>query len=357
MDERQPESSWPSSVATQVTSHAIIPLNDGNGGGDDDDGGGGGKATITVQEPCLALTTTTAPEPCLALTTTTRYNNSNNNNNNNNSHPRHPHNNAGKRPPRTMASISWGTVTIHQHLMELGDHPCVTCGVPVTLQWTTDMTPVTLNLDDYEDDPLPEEDGDDEPKSQSQPWQRPQHSSGGDRYQRRRRRRRTGLELLIPEHVRYQVCLQALTAAGHNSGTTTTTTVSPSSSSPITTTRLLVYLASARPYERELQQAMATVQRVQRQRTTSAKDHVRRWSIMMTTGGEDKDDDISSTREDHEHEPRSFFSWLLFGTLLGRPREQQQQQQQQQFAAQSLELFGRHKAQLQSCHVQEALLL
>jgi hypothetical protein len=50
---------------------------------------------------------------------------------------------------KTENSLSWGTIEIRTHVIELGDNPSVSSGPPVTLGWEKDDS-CKLSLDDYE---------------------------------------------------------------------------------------------------------------------------------------------------------------------------------------------------------------
>jgi hypothetical protein len=50
---------------------------------------------------------------------------------------------------KTESVVSWGTIEMHSHVIELGDNPAVSRGPPITLGWEkTDYC--TLSVDDYE---------------------------------------------------------------------------------------------------------------------------------------------------------------------------------------------------------------
>jgi hypothetical protein len=50
---------------------------------------------------------------------------------------------------KTENTVSWGTIEMHSHVIELGDNPAVSQGLPITLGWErTDSH--KLSVDDYE---------------------------------------------------------------------------------------------------------------------------------------------------------------------------------------------------------------
>jgi len=52
-----------------------------------------------------------------------------------------------RKPP--TGRVQWDNVTIYEHIMELGDNPSVSCGVPVTIGWKADSIN-TVSVDQFE---------------------------------------------------------------------------------------------------------------------------------------------------------------------------------------------------------------
>ena len=282
-------------------------------------------------------------------------------------------------PCRPPCILSWGTVTVYYHLMTLGDHPCVTSGVPVTLQWhnldqdnhddivhddnnntkvnteksnTTDTkkeTPQTTVV--YQLGPVQDPDDDDDQREEFRSIWKMSDAHGTHE-------NRSGLQLLLSEKLRHDLCLQALTAQRQadfqrKTTTSTSTTANRKSlavSNSIATPSLLVFLASTRRQERDLQRAQRTVQRIQAQRQASAKEF------------------FATLQQQQPSQTTSWSSnWFGFGSSLSssssfssywwstQPRHPHAPMVPLD-VNDSIE-FGAHFAKLYHCHPQEALLL
>ena len=54
-----------------------------------------------------------------------------------------------KAQEKKQRYVQWDTVTIYTHVMELGDNPCVSSGVPVTIGWKAESID-TFSVDQVE---------------------------------------------------------------------------------------------------------------------------------------------------------------------------------------------------------------
>jgi len=56
-----------------------------------------------------------------------------------------------EKPRRHRKNVSFSSVEIREHSVIVGDHPCCTSGLPVSLGWGHSRENTVLNVDDYED--------------------------------------------------------------------------------------------------------------------------------------------------------------------------------------------------------------